>query len=73
MKKINPEHPSTIRAIPQPERVHLEKGSVRSSQVEGLPRIKIHSEPNEKVGELMSRLREGERRKYDYNRPSWWG
>jgi len=40
-----------------------------------LPRIKVHSEPNyqEKVGELLLKLREEERRRYEHSRPTWWG
>lgn len=60
-----------------PERVVPgEKSSLRKHQ-EGLPRIKIHSEPNEKASDrivdLLAKMKEEERRRYDYNRPTWWG
>lgn len=38
-----------------------------------LPKIKIHSEPTDN-SEILNKLREEERnRKYNYNRPAWWG
>ena len=66
-----------------PENTLVMKSNVRKAQLDvlpgsssglpGLPRIKVHSEPNERVAELLARMKEEERKRYDYNRPSWWG
>ena len=55
----------------------LDRSGLRKNQGEVLPRIKIYSEPNEKpndrIVDLLAKMREEERRRYEHNRPSWWG
>ncbi len=75
--------PQTIREHQDrsiPEKGFIERNLLRKAQLEGassgipgLPRIKVHSEPNERVADLVARMKEEERRRCDYNRPSWWG
>ena len=82
-KKMNPQNPpQSIRNLElakpnNPDKIlPSEKSSVKKNP-EGLPRIKIHSQPNERpndrIVELLAKMKEEERRRYDYNRPSWWG
>lgn len=59
------------------EKINPERARGASNK-EGLPRIeKMHSEPgndpHDRVNQLLSRLREEERKRYEHNRPSWWG
>jgi NIMA (never in mitosis gene a)-related kinase len=85
-KRINPEVPPTVRqelrptpadkpALDKPalDRPALEKQQIRRSGLEGLPRLKMHSEPNDRVNELLAKLKEEERRRVDYSKPAWWG
>lgn len=66
-KKINPEYPNSIRQLElvKPSSIEKvlpsEKMNMRKGQLDILPRIKIHSEPNEqvnyKVTELLARMK----------------
>lgn len=74
VKKINPEVPTTMRQELKPsDKPAQEKQAIRRSGLEGLPRLKMHSEPNDRVNELLAKLKEEERRRVDYSKPAWWG
>ena len=67
-KKINPEYPQSIRNLEVVKPAHIdkssqpsEKSSLKKNPGEVLPRIKVHSEPNERpndrIAELLSKMR----------------